>query len=402
MGVTANRLESVQIMRGIAASAVMLGHLTGGNFQVAFPEFSLLFSYGYLGVTMFFVISGFVIPHAMDAMNYRVPDAGSFLLRRIVRLEPTFIISVLLAVIIAFLAARTPGYRGDPFTLSLKEFLLQFLYLAPWFNEPWINLVAWTLAIEFQYYLLILLAAPLLLSRSRLLNGIFFSAVIASSLITPDGRAVFRYLPSFAVGFSVFLFHSKRIGVQSFLALCVLFVGLTAINEDVVRAVTAAISAALILLPLNRPLPLLTSLGTISYSLYLMHQPIGGRVINLVMRVHSSWIQLGGLVAAVGASLLVATALWYFIERPSHARASAPLRNALGLLWLSSIGKHPKSPSAESGYFAKWCSELYLKGLTVLGTPGTRDRIRRGFLQSVLKQPRNKTGDASQFGRCQT
>src|SRR5262249_25775914 len=116
MGVTANRLESVQIMRGIAASAVMMGHLSYA-FQDAFPEFGLL-SYGYLGVTMFFVISGFVIPHAMDAMNYRVPDAGSFLLRRIVRLEPAFIISVLLTVIIAFLAARTPGYQGDPFTLS--------------------------------------------------------------------------------------------------------------------------------------------------------------------------------------------------------------------------------------------------------------------------------------------
>jgi peptidoglycan/LPS O-acetylase OafA/YrhL len=131
----------------------------------------------YLGVTMFFVISGFVIPHAMDSMIYRVRDAGSFFLRRIVRLEPTFIISVLLAVFIGFLAARTPGYQGDLFTLSLKEFLLQFLYLGPWFNVPWINginFVAWTLAIEFQYYLLMLLAAPLLLSRSGLLNGIFF------------------------------------------------------------------------------------------------------------------------------------------------------------------------------------------------------------------------------------
>jgi peptidoglycan/LPS O-acetylase OafA/YrhL len=318
-------LESVQIMRGIAATVVMLGHLTYWNhhFRIAFPKFSLHFFYGYLGATMFFVISGFVIPHAMDAMNYRVRDAGSFFLRRIVRLEPTFVTAVLLAVIIAFLAARTPGYQGNQFTLSLKELLLQFPYLGPWFYVPWINgiTVAWTLVIEFQYYLLMLVAAPFMLSRSGLLNAIFFCAVIASSLIVRDERALFIHLPSFAVGFSVFLFQSKRVGVLRFLALCALFVGLTAINWGIEVAVTTAISATLILLPLNRPLPILTSLGTISCSLYLVHQPIGDRVINLVMRVHSSWIQLGGLVVAVGASILAAIALWYVIERPSHALA---------------------------------------------------------------------------------
>src|SRR5215469_18577733 len=121
----ANRLESVQIMRGIAACAVMLGHLAYWNndyFRNAFPKFSLLFANGWVGVWMFFVISGFVIPHAMAAMNSRIRrDAGSFFLRRIVRLEPTYIITVFLGFIIAFLAARTPGYRGDPFAPSLKE-----------------------------------------------------------------------------------------------------------------------------------------------------------------------------------------------------------------------------------------------------------------------------------------
>src|SRR5262249_17496530 len=136
---TAKRLESVQIMRGIAASAVMLLHLTDNdNFRAVFPKFSLLFSHGDLGVYVFFVISGFVIPHSMDAMNYRIGrDAGSFVLRRIVRLEPAYIIMLFLAFTIAFLAARTPGYQGAPFAPSLKEFLLQFLYLGPWFNVHW-------------------------------------------------------------------------------------------------------------------------------------------------------------------------------------------------------------------------------------------------------------------------
>jgi peptidoglycan/LPS O-acetylase OafA/YrhL len=313
-------------MRGVAASMVMLCHFTyaNDNFRNGFPAFSLLFCYGYLGVWMFFVISGFVIPHAMDTMHYRIGSgAWPFLLRRLIRLEPSYIVSVFLAFTIAYIAARTPGYHGEPFAPSLKDFLLQFLYLGPWFNVPWINAVAWTLAIEFQYYLLMLLAVPLLLARSHLLKTIFFAAVIASSLIISDDRALFVYLPCFGVGFAVFLFHSQRVSAFTLFALCILFVGLTGYSTGIPSAVIAAISAALILLPLDQPFPLLTSLGTISYSLYLVHTPVGDRAVNLVMRIHSSWIQLGGLIAGVSASVLAAIALWYFVERPSHVRAKS-------------------------------------------------------------------------------
>jgi peptidoglycan/LPS O-acetylase OafA/YrhL len=111
-----------------------------------------------------FVISGFVIPYAMYSASYRITDgAWPFLLRRIVRLEPAYIVSLFLAFVLAYAVARTPGYRGPP-EPSLKDFLLQFVYLAPWFDVPWLDDVAWTLAIEFQFYLFMLIA-PLLLSK---------------------------------------------------------------------------------------------------------------------------------------------------------------------------------------------------------------------------------------------
>jgi exopolysaccharide production protein ExoZ len=57
------RLESIQIMRGIAATMVMIHHFTyaNPNFAASFPAFTQLFKYCSLGIWMFFVISGFVI-----------------------------------------------------------------------------------------------------------------------------------------------------------------------------------------------------------------------------------------------------------------------------------------------------------------------------------------------------
>ena len=317
------RLETIQGLRGIAASMVVVAHVTAGkNFVDAFPTLGAIASYGILGVPIFFVISGFVIPHMMAAMEYRMArDAWPFLLRRIVRLEPPYVVMVVFAFAIAYAAARTPGYRGAPFSPSLKYFLLQFLYVGPWFDVPWINDVAWTLAIEFQYYMLMLFAAPLLLAPSYRRQALFFTAVIASSLLIRDPRAIFLYLPCFAVGFTVFLRRSKRIGSPAFMALFVLFVGLTAFNIGTPYAIAVSLATGAMLVPLRRPLPVLSGLGAISYSLYLIHLPVAGRVGNLLMRMSWSWNQAGAAVGAIAASLLAAIALWYVVESPAHAWA---------------------------------------------------------------------------------
>lgn len=317
------RLESIQIMRGIAACMVMTHHFTYANPKVAalFPVFTGLFRYSSLGVWMFFVISGFVIPYAMYSINYRIgDDAWSFFLRRMVRLEPAYIASVFVAFALTFAATRTPGYGGPPLP-SLSGFLLQFLYLCQWFDVPWLIDPAWSLAIEFQFYLFMLIAAPLLFSRSMPVKLSFFAAMLGMSLLVPDKRALFHYLPCFAIGFAVFLFYVKRIGFPVLLALCVVCSAFTALESGIPIAVAAAISAALIFMPIHRPVVVFSFLGTISYSLYLVHTLIGVRIVNLAMRTSSQWIHLGGLAAAIIASLSAAITLWYFVERPSHLQA---------------------------------------------------------------------------------
>ena len=99
-------LSSLDLLRGLAAVAVCYFHFTHGN-----PDFlsktNILYQsgrYGFLGVDVFFVISGFVIPYAMYRGMYRFKNFGTFLLKRVIRIEPPFLISIILVIALNWLS----------------------------------------------------------------------------------------------------------------------------------------------------------------------------------------------------------------------------------------------------------------------------------------------------------
>jgi peptidoglycan/LPS O-acetylase OafA/YrhL len=164
--------------------------------------------------------------------------------------------------------------------------------------------------------------------RTALLSGsthkvvLLFALVVASSLLIKDEREVFLYLPCFGLGFELLPYYVKRINFVSFAALIVSLGVLVSYNLGIAPAIVAVGSVALIFLPIRKPVPVLSFLGTISYSLYLVHAPIGDRIINLTTRLPAmGWLQLLGLVGAIAVSVGVAYALWWFVERPSTSLA---------------------------------------------------------------------------------
>jgi peptidoglycan/LPS O-acetylase OafA/YrhL len=320
-----DRLEGVEILRGIAAFSVMWFHLTCGN--AAFLQSGSLLkasgAYGYLGVQLFFVISGFIIPYSLSLRNYRIETEGlGFLARRLVRIEPAYLVSAALMVVLQIISAVTPGTNAlmpDRDILRLMTILaLHFAYLASWFNVPWLSPVYWSLAIEFQYYIAMLFFAPLLISRRRASVYSFLIATVVLTLMVGDERTLFPYLPMFGLGFVRFLAIRRVLAGAELASWAFVFFGLCWFVRDSSQAVSAALAFCFLFLPLKRPVPMLSFLGVISYSLYLVHVPLGGRIINLASRLpHTIVVQLVALLCAVFISLLAAYCFWRLVERPS-------------------------------------------------------------------------------------
>ena len=303
------RQESVEILRGIAAFSVMWFHLVNGNASFPAGDGWLRASgaYGYLGVQLFFVISGFVIPYSLARRNYRIAADGlGFLGRRLVRIEPAYLVSVALMVVLQVASALTPGSGAAmPASELAASMVLHVAYLAPWFHVPWLSPVYWSLAIELQYYVVMLFAAPLLLSKRRTCVSLVLLAAAILPLLIDDERLLLRYLPLFGLGFIRFLAFRRVLTVAELAGWAALYFGLYWFVFDRHQALAAAFAFFFLFLPLKRPLPVLSFLGSISYSLYLVHFPIGGRIINLAARLPPTLVvQLAGvLLAAAGIDL---------------------------------------------------------------------------------------------------
>ena len=148
---------SIEALRGVAALSVTWFHLTN-TYQAGWVRSSG--TMGWLGVEIFFVISGFVIPYSLHQSEYRSSNFPRFMLRRLVRLEPPYLASIALVVILTELSSRSPGFAGSAFIIRADP--SHILYVIPLTEYSWVNVVYWSLAYEFVFYLVIGALWPIL------------------------------------------------------------------------------------------------------------------------------------------------------------------------------------------------------------------------------------------------
>jgi peptidoglycan/LPS O-acetylase OafA/YrhL len=167
------RIASLDGLRGIAILLVLMSHLVLSRIVPRQPRILMwglgwVMRYGWSGVDLFFVLSGFLITgillHSKGSAHY----FKSFYMRRVLRIFPIYYLTLLTLLALEPLVAA-----GQPWLRALYPtpagWLSHFLYYQNWWmpaHEPGKRILSnfWSLGVEEQFYLLwpacVLLAAP--------------------------------------------------------------------------------------------------------------------------------------------------------------------------------------------------------------------------------------------------
>jgi peptidoglycan/LPS O-acetylase OafA/YrhL len=157
---------------------------------------------GHYGVHLFFIISGFVLalPFAAHHLGGRPPvKLRAYFIRRLTRLEPPYIIAMLvLTVALAFTHAPRPPLL--PHLLASLGYVHNIVYGA----ASTINVIAWSLEIEVQFYIFAPALAIVFAVRGRWMRRAIIVAAIAAVLALQLWLAPASWVPLSVVGFLQF------------------------------------------------------------------------------------------------------------------------------------------------------------------------------------------------------
>ncbi|MBS7456151.1 acyltransferase family protein [Coralloluteibacterium stylophorae] len=307
-------------IRGIAAIAVLMRH--------TLPWWDLALFRSYLGVDLFFLLSGFVIGHAYDRrLRDRSIGFAEFVAVRLIRLYPVFALSLLLAGV-ALVAKTVLGGGTDPTVLAAValHIALAALFLPVplpgsvelfTVNGPYWSLF-FELLVNFAYAAVRpfvgphglgiavavagAVAAGSALAHGHLDLGWTWSAV---SLVTGLARAVFGIL----LGLLLFRHHDalqarvSRIPPSAAIPLVVLVLASPSLGalDPLADLLAVGLLFPLVVVVASRPThvrlaPLMLMLGSASYPIYVLHKPVGEALHFALGDMVERWAPLSGLL----------------------------------------------------------------------------------------------------------
>ena len=347
------QIGSIQILRALAASMVVLAHAQD-DAAFAAAKSGLVFARSNLlpwvaGVDLFFVISGFIMVHASQRLFAAPGAAQAFLTRRTIRIVPLYWLITAVSLVVAALLAHT----GQAHLPSLAEIVTSAGFVP--YARPGdgaarpIVALGWTLNYEMFFY--VVFAASLFLRREAAVAGVAVSLALLvafGALAHPAATALAFWsdpiVLEFAFGMGIALAWGRGIALPRTAALALAAVSISCLALDLARMgdvpvygvdpsgfprllacglPMAALFAAIVLV---RPAPTtegpavakLLLLGDASYALYLFHPLVlvPARKAYLAMHVAPALGFWPLVLAEVIVSFLVAIAIHLWIETP--------------------------------------------------------------------------------------
>lgn len=333
------RLSAIEYARGGACLAVLLFHsLTALPPESLHPVLRLLrrvTESGWLGVNVFFAVSGWCIAERLAAARRRDESVLHFLRERALRIYPAYWAALALLFLVRAAAAPfNTTSLAQNFPASPAAWIGDLLLVQPYLATPAALVVSWSLVYELGFYALG--AAALVLHRRGLPTALLLGLGVLLSLpasfqAIPRPLYVLGLWPDFFAG--VLAWRAARAtpdatarwSMMLLLAFLIATVALHGRFGDSGRIV-ALVTAALLALAsrFNAPaaprgvLACLAWLGGISYSLYLAHVTVLSPFINLGARwVSPHHLGFGVIwLAAVATALFAGWALHRWVEAP--------------------------------------------------------------------------------------
>lgn len=325
-------LAALDVLRVVAALAVLAFHYvfrgaTGAITQEQMTEVaSGIAIYGYLGVNLFFVISGFVIAWSAQGRNW-----SDFAIARAARLYPGFVVCMTVTFLVLLFAA------DNRFPVGGLQYAANLLMFSPALGQPFVDGVYWSIILELVFYAWVALALMLgvfdrwrleiiagwlalcVLNQFWLHSGLLrmaglteFGALFCAGMLFQHMDRNGQSLEALGLLLAAFLISTAcMVDMQQWMiahyGVAVSLPGLAAANLAIFGLVAAA-------LRWGRRMPstaVLVAFGGMTYPLYLLHQNIGYLAIEQLE-------PFTGKPAAIASSaffmVAVSLVVWAYVE----------------------------------------------------------------------------------------
>jgi len=345
----ANRYSELDLLRFLAAFSVLLFHFTFRGYAadhfspVRYAGLESVTKYGYLGVELFFIISGYVV-----LLSAYSKTALNFVLSRIIRLYPAFWVACTATFLVVYFFGPAKNSVGWSVYLDVspRQYVVNMTMFHEFLHVQSIDGIYWTLTYELRFYLIIFLVLLFGLQRHLPLLLVGWVAYAALSLVYKLPLSSYLmpdYGPLFISGMCFLLLQKQLANRWLLYGLLLVCWGLTlqtefsnaqhhityyqtAFSLYVIGSVVSLFYGLFWVISTRRVTlrqrPWLYWAGALTYPLYLVHHNIGYILFQRINNALPPYLLLA-LITLFMVGL--AYGLHVFIEKPGSALLSAQL-----------------------------------------------------------------------------